>query len=80
MIKPELAIIILMLVYNSSSISSKKLRNIEIITNAPPIYLNLKGKNSIDNTPSFLLPTNIKNETIDITTIIEIMKAEYIFF
>jgi len=67
-------------VYNSSSISSKKLRNIEIITSAPPTYFNLKGKNSIDNMPPFLRPTNIKNETIDITNIPDIMKAEYILF
>jgi len=30
--------------------------------------------------PPFLRPTNIKNETIDITNIPDIMKAEYILF
>lgn len=80
MINPRLAIRILMLLNSSSSIGSIKLRNIEIITSTPPIYLNLKGNISIDKTTFFLLSRAINNETIDVTIITDIKKAEYIVF
>ena len=69
-----------MLLFRYTSIGSKKLSTIAIITRTPPTYLNLKGNISIDKTPFLLLAINTKNETMDVTSIADIMKEEYIVF